>query len=205
MYIPSTNLMSGRSEIITFMKRYSFATIISNKESVPIATHLPFIVEEKDEELFLVSHFAKANDHWKNLESQTILVIFSEPHSYISTSNYDKELNVPTWNYLSVHAYGKAEIITEESSLKELLQKTIETYEYSFAKKWNEFSEDYKQRMIQGIVGFKIKIEDIQAKKKLSQNRTETEKAKIIYTLSKSTDTNERTIAEYMKNEQSRN
>lgn len=100
------------------------------------------------------------------------MVIFSEPHAYISTSNYDKELNVPTWNYLSIHAYGKADIIVDNLEIKDLLQKTIKNYELSFSGKWNEFSQEYKERMTKGIVGFKIKVNDHQAKKKLSQNRT---------------------------------
>lgn len=201
MYIPSINKMNDRNEIIAFMTRFSFATIISNKEGVPIATHLPFIIEEKGDELFLISHFAKANEHWKYLKNQTVLVIFSEPHAYISTSNYNEELNVPTWNYLSIHAYGKADLIVDDLEIKYLLQKSIENYELSFSGKWNEFAEEYKDRMIKGIVGFKMSVTDLEAKKKLSQNRTETEKAKIITSLSKSYDTNERVIAEYMENE----
>ena len=197
--------MTDQSEIIEFMKRFSFATIISNKENVPIATHLPFIVESINGELFLISHFARANEHWKYLENQSVLVIFSEPHAYISTSNYDKELNVPTWNYLSVHAYGNIEIIIDEAQMSELLQKTIKTYDNSFGSKWNEFTEDYKERLTKGIVGFKLKVNDLQAKKKLSQNRTETEKNKIINSLSESADSNEKLIAEYMENEKKQN
>lgn len=197
--------MTDQNEIINFMKRFSFATIISNKENIPIATHLPFIVESIGKELFLISHFARANEHWKYLENQRVLVIFSEPHAYISTSNYDKELNVPTWNYLSVHAYGNVEIIVDELQMSELLQKTIENYDHSFSPKWNEFPEDYKERLTKGIVGFKLTVNDLQAKKKLSQNRTETEKNNIINSLAGSTDSNEKLIAEYMENEKKQN
>jgi transcriptional regulator len=201
MYIPSTNLMTDRDEIIEFMKRFSFATIISNKNGVPIATHLPFIVETIEQEIILTSHFAKANEQWEHIQNQTVLVIFSEPHAYISTSNYDKELNVPTWNYLSVHAYGKAELVTDYDKTIEILEKTINNYERSFTAKWKEFPQDYKERMAKGIVGFQLSIIDLQAKKKLSQNRTETEKMKIIETLGKSHNSNEVLIGKYMKNE----
>ncbi len=193
--------MTDRNEIIAFMKRFSFATIVSLKEGVPLATHLPFIVKEKDGELFLTSHFAKANKQWENIEGQTVLVIFTEPHAYISTLNYDKELNVPTWNYLSVHAYGKAELITAYEAVQKILQETIETYERPFLQKWNGFPEDYKERMTNGIVAFELPIHDLQAKKKLSQNRTEREKAKIIDALSKSSASNDKLIADYMKKE----
>src|ERR1035441_6463095 len=105
MYIPSSNLMSDKAEIIEFMKRYSFATIITSKNDNPIATHLPFTITLIEDKVILTSHFANDNEQWKDIEECNILVIFSEPHAYISPSNYDKEQNVPTWNYLTVHCY----------------------------------------------------------------------------------------------------
>jgi transcriptional regulator len=87
------------------MKRYSFATIITAKNSFPIGTHLPFVVTTINDSLVLTSHFARANEHWQEIENSKVLVIFSEPHAYISAKNYDKKLNVPTWNYISIHAY----------------------------------------------------------------------------------------------------
>lgn len=199
MYIPKTNLMTAKNEIVAFMKRFSFATVITSKDNIPIATHLPFVVTTKEENIILTSHFAKANDHWQHIENNKVLVIFSEPHAYISTKDYDKELNVPTWNYISVHAYGLGSLITDTEKTFEILAMTIDNYETSYRQKWDNFPEDYKFKMSKGIVAFEILITDLQAKKKLSQNRTETEKEKIIDTLSKSKDTNEQLIAEYMK------
>jgi transcriptional regulator len=199
MYIPKVNLTTNQTEIVAFMKQFSFATIITAKDSFPIATHLPFLVTTKDDNIILSSHFAKANEHWQEIENKNVLVIFSEPHAYISTKNYDKELNVPTWNYISIHAYGQGKLITEIDKTFEILEKTIDNYETSYRKQWDNFPEDYKIKMSKGIVAFEILITDVQAKKKLSQNRTKTEQRKIIDTLSKSTDTNELLIAKYMK------
>lgn len=199
MYVPKVNLTTNQTEIVTFMKQFSFATIITAKDSFPIATHLPFIVTTKDDNIILTSHFAKANEHWQDIENKNVLVIFSEPHAYISTKNYDKELNVPTWNYISIHAYGQGKLITEIDKTFEILEKTIDNYETSYRKQWDNLPEDYKIKMSKGIVAFEIFITDLQAKKKLSQNRTETEQRKIIDTLSKSTNTNELLIAKYMK------
>lgn len=202
MYIPAVNLMSDKTAIVEFMKRFSFATIITAKENLPIATHLPFLVTIKDDQIVLTSHFAKANGQWKDIQYNKILVIFSEPHAYISPDHYDEKLNVPTWNYISVHAYGKGSLITEEESLFELLESTIDNYEPAYQQQWNSFSQDYKVKMSKGIVGFQIVVTELQAKKKLSQNRTDTEKQKIINSLSESTDTNEQLIALYMKEDQ---
>lgn len=200
MYIPKINLVTDKDEIVAFMKQFSFATIITANDNFPVATHLPFLVTIKDDHIILTSHFARANEHWIDIENNKVLIIFSEPHAYISTKNYDKELNVPTWNYISVHAYGQGKIITETLKTFEVLEATINNYEKSYKQQWDNFPEEYKLKMSKGIVAFEIIVTELQAKKKLSQNRTETEKQKIIDTLSKSNDTNEQLIAAYMKN-----
>ncbi len=199
MYIPKLNLMVDNAEIVSFMKRYSFATIISSKDNIPTATHLPFMIEQKDDGLVLISHFARANNHWEDIESSEILVIFTEPHAYISPSHYDKELNVPTWNYIAVHAYGKGKLIHEPDAVLSILESTILTYEEGYKAQWDGLPSNYKTKMAKGIVAFEIKVHDLQAKSKLSQNKTENEKNNIIETLSKSEDSVEREVANYMK------
>ncbi len=174
MYIPKINLATDQTEILKFMKRFSFATIITAKDNFPIATHLPFLVTTKDDRVVLTSHFAKANEQWQNIENDKVLVIFSEPHAYISTKNYDKELNVPTWNYISIHAYGQGKLITDVKNTFEVLEATVDNYETSYREKWDSFPDEYKLKMSKGIVAFEIIVTDLQAKKKLSQNRTET-------------------------------
>ena len=199
MYIPKINLVTDRDEMVAFMKLFSFATIITAKDSLPVATHLPFLVTVKDDNIVLTSHFAKANEHWKYIEMNKVLVIFSEPHAYISPKNYDNELNVPTWNYISVHAYGQGKLITGTDKVFELLERTIDNYETSYKQQWNTLPEDFKLGLSKGIVAFDIIVSDLQAKKKLSQNKTENEQVKIISFLSKSANTNEQLIADYMK------
>ena len=198
MYIPSFNTFPDGQEIITFMQRYSFATIVTSVNGVPEATHLPFLVKQEDEKLFLLSHFAKANPQSAQIIDNTSLVIFTEPHAYISPKNYEKEENVPTWNYLAVHAYGKAVIIEEESKKAELLQHTIEFYDKGYMQQWEKLSDHYKSKMMKGIVAFEIEVTDLQAKKKLSQNRTDIERENIINSLGNSNDANEKEIAAYM-------
>jgi len=199
MYIPNNNLTTDKDEIVAFMKQFSFATIVTAKDSFPIATHLPFLVTRQDDIVTLTSHFAKANEQWQHIETVESLIIFSQPHAYISTKNYDSSLNVPTWNYISVHAYGTASIITDPAKNIQILEATIDNYEKSYRQDWDAFPEKYKLNMIKGIVSFQIEVRDLQAKKKLSQNRTFTEKQKIVDTLSMSNDSNEQLIAAFMK------
>src|SRR5579863_2237680 len=198
MYIPSFNAFTDKQEIIAFMQRYSFATIITTVDDVPVATHLPFLVKEQNDKLIFRSHFAKANPQANQVFGKTSLVIFTEPHAYISPSNYEKETNVPTWNYIAVHAYGQATLIESLDQKAELLKHTIETFEVAYFKQWESLPEDYKLRMMNGIIAFEIEVTDLQAKKKLSQNRSEKEQQKIIHSLENSTDPNEREIAKYM-------
>ena len=195
MYIPKDYLSTDKTEIVSFMKRFPFALIITAQNNFPIATHLPFIIEEKEGEIFLLSHFAKANPQWKLILKEKSLVVFNEPHSYISPKNYEKELNVPTWNYLAVHASGPAEII---ENAEQLLEKTISVFEQDYKNQWDKLPVEYKQKMYKGIVPFQIKVERMDAQKKLSQNKTEKERDNIISSLGKSEIDNERLIARYM-------
>lgn len=199
MYIAKTNLATDKDEIVEFMKQFSFATIITANENYPVATHLPFLIRIENDQVVLTSHFAIANQHWKEIENHDVLVIFTEPHAYISPKHYDDNLNVPTWNYISVHVYGQGKLITESAEVIKVLEATIINYESSYMEQWNQLPDDFKLQNSKGIVAFEIIVTDLQAKKKLSQNRSETEKQKIINSLSKSNDTNERLIAEYMK------
>jgi len=202
MYIPKINLETDRQKIIAFMQQFSFATIITASDNLPVASHLPFVVSVKDDTVVLTSHFAKANEHWKEIENTKVLVIFSEPHAYISPKNYEKELSVPTWNYISVHAYGQGKLITETDKTYKVLEAIIDNYEASYRQQWDNLPEDYKLKMSKGIVAFEIICTELQAKKKLSQNRTDTERQKIIDVLSNSNDSNEQLIAHYMREEQ---
>lgn len=199
MYTPDHFKLEDKSEILSFIKEYSFATIINVKDNFPSATHLPFIIKEENKELYLISHFAKANEQWKEITLNKSLVVFSEPHAYISPKNYDSVKNVPTWNYVSVQIYGDGEIVSTEEETIEILKETILTYESDYLPQWESLPATFKNNMIKGIVAFKIKVTDIQAKKKASQNRSETEKKKIVEKLSNSENEIERKMAIYIK------
>ncbi|MCO5934998.1 FMN-binding negative transcriptional regulator [Mucilaginibacter sp. RB4R14] len=199
MYTPKHFQISDHLEAINFMQKYSFATMVTMMNGVPEATHLTFIVEQRGDKLVLISHFAKANPQAESVFNETLLVIFTEPHAYISPTNYEKEQNVPTWNYLSVHVYGKATLIDNNTQVAALLEKMIGFYEADYRKQWDTLPDDYKSKMMNGITAFEIIVTDLQGKKKLSQNRTELERENIIASLSRSIDPTEREIAAYMK------
>lgn len=195
MYIPAHYRIEGEAECVEFMKRYSFATIVTAENKRPSATHLPFVIEQIDGEITLTAHFAKANPQWKELENAEVLVIFQEPHAYISPVHYETEPNVPTWNYVAVHAYGRAEIIEKP----EAIAKLIIYHEPDFLDKWNNYDEDYRRKMFNGIVAFKVFVEKLEGKKKLNQKSSAAEREKIVRALEENGNGAERALAEYMK------
>jgi transcriptional regulator len=198
MYIPSFNKFPDEQEVIGFMQKYSFATIITVKDGIPTATPLPFLVKQKDDKVILSSHFAKANPQAKDMVDNLALVIFAEPHAYISPAHYEKWESVPTWNYIAVHAYGKCTLLDSEEEKAAVLKDMINFYEADYLKQWDSLPDNFKQNMMKGIVAFEIVIDDLQAKKKLSQNKTEHERNNIINQLANAENSSEKDIATYM-------
>ncbi len=198
MYTPSAFRFADQPEQVAFMQRYNFATLVTAGGGRPSATHLPFVVSVQGDEVRLLSHLAKANPQWRDLADQQALVIFSEPHAYISPSHYDQERSVPTWNYLAVHAYGHAQVVTDEARTFEILEATIAYFEADYQLQWERLPADYKAKMAAGIVAFELVVTDLQAQKKLSQNKTAAERQRIQAALMGSAQATERDLAAYM-------
>ncbi len=199
MYIPNHFKVADNDKLIAFIKQYNFGVIINTANQKPIATHLPFLIEERNGEWFLISHLALANEQWKHFNENEVLVIFTEPHAYISPKFYEKKQNVPTWNFVAIHCYGVPKLIEGVEELFQLMEKTIVTFEADYLQQFNSLDEKYKMGLIKGIKGFEIKVADMQAQYKLSQNKTEKERDNIITHFEKSDDTNLKGIANLMK------
>ncbi|PAV30876.1 protease [Virgibacillus profundi] len=199
MYIPKHFKVTDFDEIREFIQKYSFGTIVSTEQGKPIATHLPLELHKQGDDYYITGHFAYANPQWKTFEADNVLVMFQGPHAYISSSWYKSE-NVPTWNYQSVHIYGTASIMSEQE-LQEDLKILLQKYEQHRKNPalWENLSSQTKKQ-IKGIVGFKIKIQEVQAAYKLSQNRNEEDYQNIIDKLYEEKDLNSQDLAEVMEN-----
>lgn len=204
MYVPKYYKVSDLEEIKEFIQHNSFATIISIRKGKPIAAHIPVLLKKIENDYYLTGHLAYGNPLWKTFEEvQDILVIFNGPHAYISSSWYEHE-NVPTWNYQAVHVYGKASLI-EGIDLEQDLTSLLEKYE-SFRENpvlWDKLSPELLQQEMKGIKGFKIKVEEVQAAYKLSQNRNASDYANIIKELYKEENPHADALAEAMKKNRS--
>jgi len=199
MYIPKAFREDDINTLHNLIQEYSFATLITQHEGMPFATHLPFLLDtQRGPHGTLLAHMARANTQWHDFNSeQEVLTIFQGPHAYISPSWYEVELSVPTWNYAAVHAYGIPRLIENGEELYKLLKILIETHEAQFKNPWPfQLPDDYLQKMIRGIVGFEIEITRLEGKFKMSQNRTESERENVIASLQESSVT--RPVAELM-------
>jgi len=202
VYIPEFNREEDRATILAFMRANPFAILVSNIDSVPFATHLPLLIEDAGDHIVVQGHMAKANAHWKSMkEGEESLIIFHGPHAYISPSLYENRESVPTWNYAAVHVYGEPTLFTDEESLRATLHRMIDTFESSYMAQWSGLSDQYQSRMMKHIVGFDIKVKRLEAKFKLSQNRTKGEQSRVIQALNQSKDSNISGVAQLMQQE----
>lgn len=198
MYIPKHFTIHDEEKKYEMIEQNSFATLFSQHNGEPYATHLPLLLNR--ETLTLHGHFARPNEQWKDIENQHVLAIFQGPHSYISPSWYETTNAVPTWNYVAVHVYGELEIVEDEQELLNSLQELVHKYEepqstYSL----NEVDSNYMAGLSKGIVGFKVKINKIEGKVKLSQNHSVERRNLVIEKLEKVGSEGSREIAELMK------
>ncbi|OAS85379.1 FMN-binding negative transcriptional regulator [Metabacillus litoralis] len=169
MYIPKQFKIDDEEVIYDFIEKYGFATLFSQHKGEPYATHLPLMLNKSENALY--GHFARPNEQWKDAENQQVLVIFQGPHCYISPSWYETTKAVPTWNYVSIHLYGKIEIIEDEKVIFDSLNDLVNKYESTDSPyNLNDVEPDFIKGMSKGIVAFRIKITKIEAKAKLSQN-----------------------------------
>ena len=174
MYIPHHYKNENLAEVKDFLTQNSFGILINQLDGRPWGTHIPLELDVatngKD---VLMGHIAKANPQWKNFKTASeVLCIFNGPHSYISSSWYHKE-EVPTWNYIAVHVYGRLKIIKGDALMIHL-KKLVDRYETGSEKPITlERLSPKTLNQVRGVVGFQIEITEIMAAYKLSQTRKE--------------------------------
>jgi transcriptional regulator len=201
MYIHPLNSWETETEVQEFIQKNAFATLYSQVDGKPWATHLPVFLEKKSNGKFILhGHLAKANPQWKQLaQAGEVLVVFQGPHAYISSSWYTHE-NVPTWNYLAVHVYGKVRLI-EGEELMHHLKSLVDQYETGRPNRVQveTMTPTYLEGQIRALVGFEIEIKEIQASAKLSQNRDDENYERIVQRLEQSSLASDQEVAEEMR------
>ena len=200
MYIPELYKNENQEDIQNFIHQNGFGILVNQTDGKLWATHIPLLLEEKDEKQILVGHVSRENPQAESIKTNNnVLAIFSGAHTYISSSWYDHE-NVPTWNYLAIHVYGKIKIHSLEETI-EALKRLVNKYEAKSEKPVRVEDLSMKSMLqAKGIVSFEIEITAIQAMKKLSQNRDDKNYQNIISKLENSNDFQSIEVAKEMKN-----
>src|ERR1700743_1247781 len=184
MYIPKRYEEKDAEKVRAFIRENSFAILVSVLDGVPVATHIPLLLE-KDERGrdVLVGHIARGNEQKRTFAATApegaggtavptggtkVLAIFPGPHAYVSPRWYT-QMNVPTWNYISVHAYGTIKVI-EGDALRAALSRLVDTYEHAMPTPvhMEEIPERTLEADLRGIKGFQITVTEFQAAYKLS-------------------------------------
>jgi len=162
--------------VMEFMKQHPFAMVIGvNEFNHPVATQIPFLIKEKNGDLFLQAHMMKQTDHHKAFEkNKNVLVVFSGAHAYVSASLYENKQQASTWNYQAVHVKGELNFLDEEELLLMLKELTAH-YENNETSPslYKHLPSDYVNRLSKAIVAFEIKVTSIDHVFKLSQNKDE--------------------------------
>lgn len=198
MYVPQHFRIDDPVALYGFMQQNSFATLVSVHDGLPFATPLPVWVGEG----VLRMHLAKANPQWSSLISpsgtaQEVLLLFQGPHAFVSPSWYQQHPAVPTWNYLTVHAYGRPQIIEDPQEVRALLNTQVQQYETQWSLEG--LPEAYLQGMVRGIVALEVEITRLEGKFKLSQNRSAADRAQVIAHLAASPHPLDKAVAQAMQ------
>jgi transcriptional regulator len=175
MYIPAAFRVDDLSALHAFMRRYSFATLVTASDE-PFVTRLPLLLDAASGPYgTLIGHFARPNPHGQLDHSRHASVaMFDGPHAYVSPSWYSSGVPaVPTWNYTSVHAWGTLALLSDPADVTAVLDRMVEVYESSSQAPWkNTLPLDMLDKLIASVVAFRMPIERTEGKFKLGQNRS---------------------------------
>lgn len=203
MYVPKHFAETDVASLHALVRAHSFATLVSLVDGELFATHLPLLLDA-DRGPFgtLVGHVARANPHARAFAGGARgLAIFHGPHAYVSPRWYAAEPNVPTWNYLAVHASGGLAAVNDPGAVRALLARSAGVYEADAERPWSLASipEAFATGLQKGVVAFELAIDRIEGKRKLSQNKTPADRSGVVAALRERGGEDARAIADAME------
>ena len=200
MYISHYYREENLKKVADFISEHDFATLVLSQDGLPVASHLLTEFETSADGTWLVNgHMARANKLWRAFEpAKEVLLIFGGPNTYISPTWYN-HLNVPTWNYVTVHLYGTPRVIEGGPELENILARLIQRYEAKSEYRMETLPPDFREKEMRGAVGFQVRVTRVEANFKLSQNRSDEDHASVIRHLEARGDEQSAAIANEMK------
>ncbi|OYQ32944.1 hypothetical protein CHU95_18065 [Niveispirillum lacus] len=185
MYTPIHFKMED-SDTLALLETMSFATLVSLGQGGLLSTPLPLLLDRSDGGIRLIGHVARANPHWKDFDPAVpSLAVFQSGDGYVTPAWYAEKQKtgkvVPTWNYITIHAHGRLEIVSDAAGLLEIVNRLTNRHEAGREQPWQvgDAPPDYIAAMLRGIVGVVLHVERLEGKAKLSQNKDETDRATI--------------------------
>ena len=184
MYLPEAFKLDDLETLEEVMRRFSFATLVSERDGEIEASHLPLIYDRSKHALS--GHFAKANPHWRHFEeSGKALAIFHGPHAYVSPAMYATEPNVPTWAYVTVHVRGVIRLLTDDEAVEQIISM-VDAFDPDLVGASKE--PEYVLSKVRGVKAFELKIEKLEGKFKVDQNKLDQDRLAAGAELVKSSD-----------------
>ncbi|WP_367650827.1 FMN-binding negative transcriptional regulator [Nocardioides sp. zg-1308] len=180
LYVPRFNVMDP-DDVRGFVHAVAAAQLVTvGEDGQPDATFLP-VLWEGDR---LVGHLARANPHWRRIVTGSpALAVVTGPDTYVSPSWYAAKAEhgkvVPTWNYSVVHLRGRVTVHDDPDWVRALVTRLTDRHEEHRADRWRvtDAPEDYVTKNLRPIVGVELVVESVEAKAKLSQNRSDADRA----------------------------
>jgi len=202
MYTPKHFEHNELESVKKFIDEHGFATVVTVGDTgEPIINHIP-VVFENDSKEYLVGHMSRHNPQWRSfIKNPKATLLFHGPHSYITPKWYRSGRDVPTWNYTVVHLLGSIELIEKYNDQIRILQQITKHFESFEKTQWLfELPDDLLDptSLTGAIVSFRFKINKIEAKFKLSQNRSVNDQQGIIQGLNERTDENSQLVRDLM-------
>lgn len=202
MYTPPAFREDDPTALRQIIRAARLATLVTATAEGLMATPLPLYLDESEgAHGVLYGHLAKANPQWKTAPLGEALVLFSGADAYITPSWYVAKAEhgkvVPTWNYEAVHAYGPAEFFEDGARLLEAVTRLTNLHEAPRAEPWavSDAPEPFIASQLKGIVGLRLPITRLEGKRKMSQNRSEADRAGVARGLAESGRPNDHTVA----------
>ena len=180
LYIPHFNQMP-EDDVRAFVAGVGVAQVVTvADDGTPDATLLP-VLWDGDR---LLGHFARANRHWQRItDGAPALAVVTGPDAYVSPGWYASKREhgkvVPTWNYSAVHLRGTATVHEDAGFLRDVVTRLTEAHEATRAEPWavTDAPADYLTKQLRAIVGVELRVAEVEAKAKLSQNRSDDDRA----------------------------
>lgn len=166
--------MTGLDEVRALIRATPWATMVSSVDSGVVVSHYPFLLEEDEDGIVLVSHVGRPDERAHRLGESELAVVFQGPHGYVSPSWYGVRQAVPTWNFAAVHVWGVPEILGDDENLA-VLERLVDHFEEAlpepFRLRVTDENAAYAERIVHGTVGFRLRVTRFEAKEKMSQDK----------------------------------